>query len=483
MLNSIKSQDQSLIGWQVDSCRISTDEANFYLLHRHAILKVKLREKANTNSGAYGSDYTRWRKVLYAKKRQKGTSKHAKIPKSPSISSFSGHSSRRNSFNSETTDLSDVVAAVTDSRLNPDTANVDLFVTDPTATSAQAYSFSGMGNIFYEHKMAVTRIKFANGNKDLLAFGSLDGTITVVNALDGKVVANLIGHSKGVTDIDWSITNDFIISTSLDKTVRQWNALNGECKNYINDEAELNCCTFHPITASLYAVGTARGEIKIYNLNTGKQACKAKIETSIKAICFATHGNFLYAGDNKGYVHSFEYKEKKNKLKRTTKTVISAGHPVSSVTYGDWYKRQRTPLLLVNCQDNTVTLCRITETGALTLRRKYAIINTKYNVRGSFCPLICLRDGACIVTGSEDKIVYIFDVTRDTKPCINKLQGHSAPVLDVAWNYDESLLASCDSDGYVILWKREQFHVEAEMKPSDRKGASNEELKTSSTVQ
>jgi len=472
MLNSIKSQDQSLIGWQVDSGRISTLEANYYLMHRHAILKEKLGDKTNTNSGAYGSDYIRWRKVLYAKKRQKGSSKHDKLPKSSSHSSFSQYSSRRNSFNSETTDFTDVVNAVSEIPLRHEGQREDLFVTDTAATSAQAYSFSGMGNIFYEHTAAVTRIKFANSNKDLLAFCSLDATITVVSALNGKVISKLTGHSKGVTDIDWSISNDFIISTSLDKTVRQWNAANGALKHTITEEAELNCCSFHPITGSLYAVGTARGEIKIYNLNTGKLNCKGKIENSVKAICFETHGNFLYAGDTKGYVHSFEYKEKKNKLKRTTKTAISIGHPVSSVTYGDWYKRQRTPLLLVNCQDSTISLCRILETGALTLRRKYAIINTQYNVRGSFCPLICLRDGACIVTGSEDKIVYIFDVTRDTKPCVNKLQGHSAAVLDVAWNYDESLLASCDSDGYVILWKRVQFHVEAEMGPA---GNKNEE--------
>ncbi len=52
--------------------------------------------------------------------------------------------------------------------------------------------------------------------------------------------------------------------------------------------------------------------------------------------------------------------------------------------------------------------------------------------------------------------VYFFDVERDSKPCVNKLQGHSAPVLDVCFNCDESLLASCDTDGMVIVWKREQ---------------------------
>nr|KAI8731353.1 WD repeat-containing protein 13-like [Biomphalaria glabrata] len=59
------------------------------------------------------------------------------------------------------------------------------------------------------------------------------------------------------------------------------------------------------------------------------------------------------------------------------------------------------------------------------------------------------------VSGSEDMCVYFFDVTKENKPCVNKLLGHSAPVMDVAFNCDESLLASCDANGMVIIWKRE----------------------------
>ena len=59
------------------------------------------------------------------------------------------------------------------------------------------------------------------------------------------------------------------------------------------------------------------------------------------------------------------------------------------------------------------------------------------------------------VSGSEDMCVYFFDVTKESKSCVNKLLGHSAPVLDVCFNCDESLLASCDAQGLVIIWKRE----------------------------
>jgi len=60
------------------------------------------------------------------------------------------------------------------------------------------------------------------------------------------------------------------------------------------------------------------------------------------------------------------------------------------------------------------------------------------------------------VTGSEDSCVYFLDIERDEKPCVNKLQGHACPVLGVSFNYDESLLATSDQQGLVIVWKRER---------------------------
>jgi WD40 repeat protein len=61
-----------------------------------------------------------------------------------------------------------------------------------------------------------------------------------------------------------------------------------------------------------------------------------------------------------------------------------------------------------------------------------------------------------LVTGSEDSCVYFLDIEREEKPCVNKLQGHACPVLGVSFNYDESLLATGDYQGLVIIWKREK---------------------------
>ena len=40
--------------------------------------------------------------------------------------------------------------------------------------------------------------------------------------------------------------------------------------------------------------------------------------------------------------------------------------------------------------------------------------------------------------------MYFFDV--ESGVLVNKLQGHSSAVLCVCWTYDESMLASCDTE-------------------------------------
>ena len=107
---------------------------------------------------------------------------------------------------------------------------------------------------------------------------------------------------------------------------------------------------------------------------------------------------------------------------------------------------------------NYLLLYRLTSTDSLSLRlrKRIFIKQTENAIRSTFCPVLSKKqqNSSCLVcTGSEDFGVYLYDMENDEKPLINKLEGHSAPVKDVAFNYDQSLLASGDLNGTVIIWK------------------------------
>jgi len=137
--------------------------------------------------------------------------------------------------------------------------------------------------------------------------------------------------------------------------------------------------------------------------------------------------------------------------------MIKENHCVTSISARTWVSREaRDPSLLISCACNSLLLYRILNSdGDLQKKTSFNIQHSEYGIRSSFCPLTSFRQGACVVSGSEDKSVYFFNIDEPNLP-LNTLLGHSSPVIDVCWNYDESLLASCDVEGSVIIWKRVQ---------------------------
>jgi len=69
-------------------------------------------------------------------------------------------------------------------------------------------------------------------------------------------------------------------------------------------------------------------------------------------------------------------------------------------------------------------------------------------------PILSYRPGTIAVAGAEDGSLLFFDLERDTRPCINKLLGHSGPVIALGFNNDESLLASADEKNQIIIWRK-----------------------------
>ncbi|KAI8512346.1 WD repeat-containing protein 13-like isoform X3 [Branchiostoma floridae x Branchiostoma belcheri] len=353
-------------------------------------------------------------------------------------------------------------------------------------TLDENYAFAGMHHIFDQHSEAVMAVKFANDDKARLACCSLDGTLSVCQVIPepATVLCVLKGHTSGVTDFSWSLSNDVIVSCSLDGTVRLWQVPTGTCLRVVGDcdGAEIMSCAFQPVNNNMIVTGNKKGFVHVLNFSTGKyvKGGSSKASGSILTITFDSGGKTLWIGDENGCVYSFAFDVGTGKLSRAQRLVVCEGHPITCISARSWMSREaRDPSLLINCGANALCLYsyptrkphpgsplvnRLQEyasrvsgvEGSLQLKRKFPIKQRNLRIRSGFCPLMSFRQGACVVSGSEDMCVYFFDVERTNKPVVNKLQGHSAPVIDVSFNYDESLLASADSEGMVIVWKREQ---------------------------
>jgi WD40 repeat protein len=215
--------------------------------------------------------------------------------------------------------------------------------------------------------------------------------------------------------------------------------------------------------------GNSKGLLQVYNLSTGiivNKNCLQKVPGRVQCICFDSTGSNLWIGDDKGSIQSFHFDAFTLKLNKTKKIISNSGYSITSISYKSTkWKDQVTPNLLVNAKPNYLLLYRLVndDNQALKLRKKICIKQSEHSIRSTFCPVMISSSKRqqmnCLTcSGSEDFGVYIYDMENDEKPLINKLQGHCAPVLDVGFNYDQSLLASGDNQGTVIVWKTNGNH-------------------------
>ncbi|KAL6517332.1 hypothetical protein OROMI_033033 [Orobanche minor] len=334
----------------------------------------------------------------------------------------------------------------------------------PHKKGEPAYSFVGMHCIFDQCKAMVTVIKFGHMSSDLLAYGASDGSLTVCTvSVPPLIQKQLTGHTKDVTGwincyFDFSANNQYIASASMDKTVRVWDILRGICMRVIYGISSQLCIRFHPVNNNFLSVGNSNKEITVFNFSTGRTINKSFFDDEVTAMDHDRTGQLIFCGDAKGCVYTVTMNSHNGSLSRSHRHRSKAKQksPVTVVQYRMFSLLAQGPVLLTFCRDGSLSFFSVSleVQGYLTLRCALKLTPRLHSIRASFCPLLSLEKGEYIVAGSEDANVYFYDLTRPRHTCVNKLQGHSYPVIGIAWNYGENLLASSDFGGTVIVWKR-----------------------------
>lgn len=148
----------------------------------------------------------------------------------------------------------------------------------------------------------------------VLMTGGKDYMIWLVNAVNGKIMANMIGHEDEVVNATFTIEDrgKHIVSCSIDKSIRVWSPLTSECVITLKSfgsgskkefhESQILCFALHPempvilsgdengrVFASQYMTGEVNGVIgthadsveSIAISKTQPIACSAGIDNKI----------------------------------------------------------------------------------------------------------------------------------------------------------------------------------------------------------
>ncbi|KAF9790040.1 hypothetical protein SFRURICE_002405 [Spodoptera frugiperda] len=298
-----------------------------------------------------------------------------------------------------------------------------------------------------KHTEQVSVVKFANNDRSKLCCGSDDGTVSIcdVTASPPRVSFILDGHTKPVTGCDWSASNELLVTCALDGALSLWEVSARRRLRAVPDQlgAPLLCCA-----------GNARGMVEVLNISTGiyPRGGSSILGGRVLSIACESSGRMFWAANDKGVIVSYRMDSAGGGLSKLRRCIV--GGAVTCLSWSPWLARH--PALLVSAADNSLYLFRIIDReGNLQLKKRFEVLHTQHSVKSTFCPIMSFRRGVCVVSGSEDSCVYFLDIEGHAEhPVVNKLQGHASPVIGVSFSYDESLLATSDVTGLVIIWRR-----------------------------
>jgi len=149
------------------------------------------------------------------------------------------------------------------------------------------------------------------------AFGvspfSLDPGIIRVGKLSDKdstveITQELLGHSSTITDIAWSPDDKLLASISMDKTVKVWNAANGKVVTTLQYGNDPKSIAWSPDSKRLAVGGWAEPKIKVWDVSTGQVAVTLNDPDSVNTIAWSPDGTRLASGDLSGIVWIWDMK-------------------------------------------------------------------------------------------------------------------------------------------------------------------------------
>ena len=369
--------------------------------------------------------------------------------------------------------------------------------------------FSGMRSIVnWCEGSPVKSVRFSRNTPDLIAIGGGDGLLRIgrvppsLESPQPVPLLTLKGHRRGIADFQWGPEDDMIASIGDDGSFRLWKLDDGSClRHWSPPKGKLNAIQLHPKNSNSVLVGGDAGVVHLLNMSTGKSAENDVIcSHPITALQFDPSGEILFVGDASGTLHICFYAHMQRDV--TLPRASSAPHPVSPASssspssaasqqqfpWADFFDplqvfHKAPPALRIkklgrvklsdqkisslsfqslSSQGNSGTLAVITGDSRLILLAiplenpgsisKYAEFSLPATspIRSVFC-----RHIPALATGSQDGTICFFGTALPVeKHPFNELMGHSGAVLDVSWNCDESLLASSDDKGTVVVWRR-----------------------------
>ncbi|XP_023698527.2 WD repeat-containing protein 44 isoform X1 [Paramormyrops kingsleyae] len=253
------------------------------------------------------------------------------------------------------------------------------------------------------------------------------------------------GHTADLLDLSWS-KNYFLLSSSMDKTVRLWHISRRECLCCFQHIDFVTAIAFHPRDDRYFLSGSLDGKLRLWNIPDKKVALWNEVDGQTRLITaanFCQNGKYAVIGTYDGRCIFYDTEHLKYHTQihvRSTRGRNRVGRKITGIEPLPGENK-----ILVTSNDSRIRLYDLRD---LSLSMKYkGYMNHSSQIKASFS-----HDYSFIVSGSEDKYIYIWStyhdlskftsVRRDRNDFWEGIKAHNAVVTSAIFAPNPSLIVS-----------------------------------------
>lgn len=281
-----------------------------------------------------------------------------------------------------------------------------------------------------------------NVAKGLSASGATESVIpgarvhsSFVYIRKGTSLVAFSGHTSDVTALGWS-QNDFLLSGSLDKSIRLWHPRAKACLRKLMHNDMVTSVAYHPTAEQICISGAVDGMVRMWHLKERKMLSQAETDDLITSCAITPDGTTALVGTYHGrckFYALFDEIQAEWQFKHTTQLDVRsrrAKHAQGKKICGFRFFNQ-TDNVLISSNDSRLRLYRLDDKS---VQAKFVgHQNNESLLNGSFSP-----KGNFVLCAAETRMVHIWDVDYSDN-AKNEEAPRREPVADHAPKKDSGI--------------------------------------------
>ncbi|KAI1644317.1 WD40 repeat-like protein [Daldinia loculata] len=223
-----------------------------------------------------------------------------------------------------------------------------------------------------------------------------------------KPIREFVGHAGDILDLSWS-KNNFLLSSSMDKTVRLWHISRQECLCTFKHKDFVTSIAFHPRDDRFFLAGSLDSYLRLWSIPDKAVAYSSQLSDFITAVAFSPDGRTAIAGCSNGFCMFYETEGLKYHTQihvRSSRGKNAKGSKITGIETMAFPPDAPDGVVkvLITSNDSRIRIYNMGDKN-LDLKLK-GHTNACSQIRASFSD-----EGNYIICGSEDKRAFVWSTS------------------------------------------------------------------------